>query len=106
MKIASTFRAALLGIAALAGLSTSARADGGTVVLTIYKAGWIIGGSGGSWVLSFRGRSYSLSTGGLDYSPVFGGSQTVLRGRASQNNPPSAVSPGSRAARSGHAGAP
>ncbi|MGY4364971.1 lipid-binding SYLF domain-containing protein [Bradyrhizobium sp. LB1.3] len=91
MKIASAFRAALLGIAALAALSTSALADGGTVVLTIYKAGWIIGGSGGSGVLSFRGRSYSLSTGGLDYGLVFGGSKTVLRGRVSNINRPSDI---------------
>ncbi|MCK1387892.1 hypothetical protein [Bradyrhizobium sp. 21] len=91
MKIASTFRAALLGIAALAGLSTSALADGGTVVLTIYKAGWIIGGSGGSGVMNFRGRAYSLSTGGLDYGLVFGGSKTVLRGRVSNINRPSDI---------------
>ena len=92
MKLATTFRAALVAIAALAGLSTSALADGGTVVLTIYKAGWIIGGSGGSGVLNFRGRSYSLSTGGLDYGLVFGGSKTVLRGRVSNINRPSDVS--------------
>ncbi|MCK1655846.1 hypothetical protein IVA88_31170 [Bradyrhizobium sp. 149] len=91
MKIASTFRAALVGIAALAGLSTSALADGGTVVLTIYKAGWIIGGSGGSGVMNFRGRAYSLSTGGLDYGLVFGGSKTVLRGRVSNINRPSDI---------------
>jgi lipid-binding SYLF domain-containing protein len=91
MKFASTFRAALLGVAALAGLSTSALADGGTVVLTIYKAGWIIGGSGGSGVLNFRGRAYSLSTGGLDYGLVFGGSKTVLRGRVSNINRPSDI---------------
>ena len=86
MKIASTFRSALVAIAALAGLSTAALADSGTVVLTIYKAGWIIGGSGGSGVLNFRGRSYALSTGGLDYGLVFGGSKTVLRGRVSNIN--------------------
>ena len=91
MKIVSTFRAALVGLAALAGLSTSALADGGTVVLTIYKAGWIIGGSGGSGVLNFRGRAYSLSTGGLDYGLVFGGSKTVLRGRVSNINRPSDI---------------
>jgi lipid-binding SYLF domain-containing protein len=91
MKFASTFRAALLGVAALAGLSTSALADGGTVVLTIYKAGWIIGGSGGSGVMNFRGRAYSLSTGGLDYGLVFGGSKTVLRGRVSNINRPSDI---------------
>ncbi|UPJ43650.1 hypothetical protein IVB40_06150 [Bradyrhizobium sp. 40] len=91
MKFASIFRAALVGIAALAGLSTSALADGGTVVLTIYKAGWIIGGSGGSGVMNFRGRAYSLSTGGLDYGLVFGGSKTVLRGRVSNINRPSDI---------------
>jgi lipid-binding SYLF domain-containing protein len=91
MKIASAFRAALLGVAALAALSTSALADGGTVVLTIYKAGWIIGGSGGSGVMNFRGRAYSLSTGGLDYGLVFGGSKTVLRGRVSNINRPSDI---------------
>ena len=79
MKIASTLRAALVAIAVLAGLSTAARADDGSVVLTIYKAGWIIGGSGGSGVLNFHGRSYALSTGGLDYGLVFGGSKTLRR---------------------------
>ena len=91
MKIASTLRAALVAIAALAGLSTAAQADGGTVVLTIYKAGWIIGGSGGSGVLNFHGRRYPLSTGGLDYGLVFGGSKTVLRGRVSNIFRPSDV---------------
>jgi hypothetical protein len=60
-----------------------ARADSGNVVLTVYKAGWIIGGSGGYGTLTFRGRSYPLSVGGLDYGLVFGGSKTVLRGRVS-----------------------
>src|SRR3569833_2646065 len=91
MKFATSCRAALVAIAALAGLSTSALADGGTVVLTIYKAGWIIGGSGGSGVLNFHGRAYSLSTGGLDYGLVFGGSKTVLRGRVSNINRPSDI---------------
>ena len=48
---------------------------------TSWKAGWIIGGSGGGGVLMFHGRAYPLSTGGLDYGLVFGGSRTVLRGR-------------------------
>ena len=44
MKIVSVLRAALVALA-FAGLSTAARADGGIVTLTIYKAGWVIGGS-------------------------------------------------------------
>src|SRR5690349_209266 len=91
MKLASTLRAALVAIAALAGLSTTAQADSGFVTLTIYKAGWIIGGSGGSGVLNFQGRRYGLSTGGLDYGLVFGGSKTVLHGRVSNIYRPSDV---------------
>jgi len=90
MKISSLLRAALVALVAVAGLS-AARADEGTVSLVIYKAGWIIGGSGGGGVLHFRGRSYGLSTGGLDYGLVFGGSKTILRGRVSNINSPSDV---------------
>jgi hypothetical protein len=85
MKISSAIRVALVALTAFAGaaLSSAAHADEGSVQLTIYKAGWIIGGSGGSGTLNFRGRTYPLSTGGLDYGLVFGGSKTVLRGRVS-----------------------
>ena len=89
----SGLRAALVALMAFTGFafSSAAHADSGFVKLTIYKAGWIIGGSGGGGVLTFRGRSYPLSTGGLDYGLVFGGSKTVLRGRVSNINRPSDV---------------
>jgi hypothetical protein len=93
MKMLSAIRIALLALTAFAGvtLSAAAHADEGTVTLTIYKAGWIIGGSGGGGVLNFRGRNYALSAGGLDYGLVFGGSKTVLRGRVSHIDRPSDV---------------
>ena len=93
MKISSAIRVALVALTAFAcaTLSSACHADEGTVSLTIYKAGWIIGGSGGGGVLNFRGRSYALSTGGLDYGLVFGGSKTVLHGRVSNINRPSDV---------------
>jgi len=91
MKFSSTFRAALVALAAFVGLSSTAHADSGFVTLTIYKAGWIIGGSGGNGVLKFRGRSYPLGVGGIDYGLVFGGSRTVLRGRVNNINRPSDV---------------
>ena len=90
MKISHSLRAALVALVAFAGLS-AARADEGTVSLVIYKAGWIIGGSGGSGVLNFHGRRYGLSTGGIDYGLVFGGSKTVLHGRVSNIYHPSDV---------------
>ena len=97
MKLASVLRRALVAGAFLTGAVfagtslSSAYADEGFVTLTIYKAGWIIGGSGGGGVLSFHGRAYPLSTGGLDYGLVFGGSKTVLRGRVSNIWRPSDV---------------
>jgi hypothetical protein len=91
MKISSGIRAAIVALVALAGLSSAAVADIGTVRLTIYKAGWIIGGSGGSGTLYFRGRAYPLSTGGLDYGLVFGGSKTVLHGTVRNIRRPSDV---------------
>jgi hypothetical protein len=91
MKFTSAIRAALIALVAVVGLSPASFADSGTVTLTIYKAGWIIGGSGGSGTLSFHGRYYPLSTGGLDYGLVFGGSKTVLRGRVSNIYRPSDV---------------
>jgi hypothetical protein len=93
MKMSSAIRVALLALTAFAGaaLSSAASAEEGSVSLVIYKAGWIIGGSGGSGVLNFQGRRYGLSTGGIDYGLVFGGSKTVLRGRVSNIYRPSDV---------------
>src|SRR3979490_2060780 len=93
MKMSSAIRVALVALTAFAGatLSSAAHADEGFVSLTIYKAGWIIGGSGGGGSLNFHGRSYPLSAGGLDYGLVFGGSKTVPRGRVSNINRPSDV---------------
>jgi hypothetical protein len=89
----SSIRVALAALTAFAGitLSSASYAESGTVALTIYKAGWIIGGSGGGGTLNFRGRNYALSAGGIDYGFVFGGSKTVLRGRVSNISRPSDV---------------
>jgi hypothetical protein len=91
MRIPSSIRTALIALVALIGLAPASYADSGSVTLTIYKAGWIIGGSGGSGTLYFHGKAYPLSTGGLDYGLVFGGSKTVLRGRVSNIRRPSDV---------------
>ena len=84
MKISSAMRAALLALTAFAGamLSSASHAESGTVSLTIYKAGWIIGGSGGGGTLNFRGRTYALSAGGLEGAKrvvVWDGRRSPLR---------------------------
>jgi hypothetical protein len=91
MRIPSSIRTALIALVALVGLAPASYADSGSIRLTVYKAGWIIGGSGGSGALYFRGRTYPLSAGGLDYGLVFGGSKTELRGRVSNIRRPSDV---------------
>lgn len=84
MRIATLLRAASIVLIALCAVGLhQARADSGTITLTVFKGGWIIGGSGGHGTLNFRGRSYPLSVGGIDYGLVFGGSKSVLRGRVS-----------------------
>ena len=80
MKPFTAVRTALIALVAFFSLSSASLADSGYVSLTIYKAGWVIGGSGGSGTLEFHGRTYGLSVGGLDYGLVFGGSKTVLHG--------------------------
>ena len=91
MKIMNAIRIGLVALAGLAISTTASLADSGYVTLTLYKAGWVIGGSGGSGTLNFQGRDYGLSAGGLDYGLVFGGSKTVLRGRVTHINRPSDI---------------
>ena len=55
------------------------------------KAGWVIGGSGGSGTLFFHGRAYPLAVGGIDYGILFGASKTELQGRVSNIRRPSDV---------------
>jgi hypothetical protein len=66
-----------------ASVSSVAKADSGTVRISVLKGGWVIGASGGSGTLTFQGRRYPLSIGGLSYGFVFGASQTYLTGRVS-----------------------
>ena len=82
MRIPIRLLGALVAVITVFGVGLqSAYADSGRITLTVYKAGWIIGGSGGSGRLTFHGRTYRLGVGGIDYGLVFGGSKTVLHGR-------------------------
>lgn len=92
MRVPVRLIGALVAVITLLGGSLqSAKADSGAITLTVYKAGWIIGGSGGSGTLTFHGRRYRLGVGGVDFGLVFGGSKTVLYGRVSHIRRPSDV---------------
>ena len=89
----SGFRKAFVALMALTGasLSSAAYADTGRVQLSVLKAGWFLGGSGGSGTLVFKGKQYPLSIGGVSGGLVFGASQTNLSGRVSNIRRPSDV---------------
>ncbi len=95
MRLLSGLRASVIAIIAVllavAGASTAAHADSGSIRISVIKAGWVIGGSGGNGVLDFRGRRYPLSIGGLSYGLTFGASQTNLVGTVTNIRRPSDV---------------
>jgi hypothetical protein len=85
MRTAAAFRASLIALLALAGLTfeSTAFADDGGITFSVIKAGIVIGGSAGSGTLSFHGRQYALGIGGLSYGFTFGASETRFRGTVS-----------------------
>jgi hypothetical protein len=82
MQMSQKFRAFLVGAMAMLGASVSsaAHADGGYIRFTVVKAGWFIGGSGGTGTLTFHGRVYPIAIGGLSAGLVFGASGTHFVG--------------------------
>jgi lipid-binding SYLF domain-containing protein len=82
MRISRRFRAGVTGLIAMVGATVSsvAHADSGTILISVFKAGWFIGGSGGAGTLIFHGRRYPLSIGGLSAGLVFGASETHFVG--------------------------
>jgi hypothetical protein len=93
MRKSSGFRASLIALIAIAGasLSSAAYADSGTISFRVFKAGFVIGGSGGSGTLTFHGKRYAISIGGLSYGFTFGASETRFHGTVSHINRPSDV---------------
>jgi len=83
MRISSGFRTAAIALTALVATSVAALADSGRIHIRIVKAGFVIGGSGGSGTLTFHGRSYPVSIGGLSYGFTFGASETRFHGTVS-----------------------
>jgi hypothetical protein len=85
MRLLSAFRAVCVACALLAAslFASAAYADSGSISFRVIKAGFIVGGSGGSGTLNFHGRSYSLGIGGISYGFTFGASETRFHGTVS-----------------------
>jgi hypothetical protein len=93
MRTLSALRASLvaLGLAGTAFVS-AAQAEIGSIYFSVIKAGFVVGGSGGSGMLIFQGRRYPIGIGGLSYGFTFGASETRFRGTVTNIHRPSDVS--------------
>lgn len=79
-----------LAAAATVGLSqaVTGKAEAGTarVRMTVTKAGFLIGGTGGSGTVTFNGRSYPIRIGGIRFGLTVGISEASMSGTASNVN--------------------
>lgn len=85
MNVRNTRRAFVAATAALfmLGGSTTALAQpkpDATIEFEIYKAGFIVGGSGGSGKLIYKGKTYPLNIGGVSLGATIGVSKAELHG--------------------------
>jgi hypothetical protein len=94
MRMLTALRASAIALLALAGMLfvSAAYAESGSISFRVVKAGFVVGGSGGSGTLIFEGRQYSLGIGGLSYGFTFGASETRFSGVVSNIRRPSDVS--------------
>ena len=83
MRLSSAFRTALVALTVSVATAGAALADSGRISFNVLKAGFVVGGSGGSGTLTFQGRRYGLSIGGLSYGFTFGASSTNFTGTVS-----------------------
>ena len=81
-----TLRSALLtasiALASVAMTSAAVFADTARVNLTIYKAGFIVGASGGKGTVTFHGRTFPIRVGGVSLGATIGASKAQLVGTA------------------------
>jgi lipid-binding SYLF domain-containing protein len=59
--------------------------------LTLYKAGFIVGGSGGTGTLKVKGKSYPINIGGVSLGATIGASKAELIGEAKNLKQPSDI---------------
>jgi lipid-binding SYLF domain-containing protein len=90
MTSSSRLRATLAATVMLAGLglSSAARADTCSISFTVIKAGFVVGGQGGSGTLRCGDRAYPISIGGLSYGFMIGASETRFSGTATFSGSP------------------
>lgn len=83
--------AATAAASALLAFAPAAHARNATIEIEIYKAGFIVGGSGGSGTLKLDGKSYPLSIGGVSLGATIGFSKAQLIGTVRNISKPSDI---------------
>lgn len=69
----SFVKSAVALVAAAAVLPARAQpAPDATIELAIFRAGFIVGGSGGNGILTFQGKGYQLAVGGVSLGATIG----------------------------------
>jgi hypothetical protein len=86
-------------------LPQQAYAQDARLEIDIYKAGFIIGVSGGSGLLHFQGRGYPVSIGGVSLGATIGASKAELIGEVYNLTKPSDIAGTYVAAQAGVAAA-
>jgi lipid-binding SYLF domain-containing protein len=71
--------------------SVATAAPDGTIALTLYKAGFIVGGSGGSGTLTFKGKKYPVEIAGISLGATIGVSKAELVGEVYNMKQPSDI---------------
>jgi lipid-binding SYLF domain-containing protein len=69
----------VLGACTLLFANLASAADG-TIKFTLYKAGFVVGGSGGNGTLTFQGKDYPLVVGGVSIGATIGIAKAELVG--------------------------
>jgi lipid-binding SYLF domain-containing protein len=91
LKLTRILMIALATTVAVVGTQSSAMAKAATIRLQIYKAGFLVGVSGGKGVLNYRGHNYELALGGVSLGATIGASKVDLIGTVSNINDPSDI---------------
>jgi len=70
----------IIAAAALLSAAPASAAADGSIAFTLYKAGFIVGGSGGTGTLKVKGKSYPINIGGVSLGATIGVSKAELIG--------------------------
>jgi lipid-binding SYLF domain-containing protein len=93
MSHSSALRATLSAAVLLAGIgfASVAQAETCAISFTVIKAGFVVGGQGGSGSMRCGSRTYRISIRGLSYGFMVGASETRFTGTATFNGSPRSV---------------